>query len=37
MSLGGIPFLANDNFDAVGMPNTGGLAQSVPATNAFVV
>lgn len=38
--LAGIPFLAKDNFDAVGMPNTGGslaLAQSVPATNAFVV
>lgn len=38
--LAGIPFLAKDNFDAVGMPNTGGslaLAQSMPATNAFVV
>lgn len=39
-ALAGIPFLAKDNFDAVGLPNTGGslaLAQSMPASNAFVV
>jgi amidase len=38
--LAGIPFLAKDNFDAVGMPNTGGslaLAQSMPTSNAFVI
>lgn len=38
--LAGIPFLAKDNFDAVGLPNTGGslaLAQSMPASNAFVI
>lgn len=39
-ALAGIPFLAKDNFDAVGLPNTGGslaLAQSMPASNAFVI
>ncbi|MBB5213974.1 amidase [Parapusillimonas granuli] len=39
-ALAGIPFLAKDNFDAVGLANTGGslaLAQSMPSTNAFVV
>lgn len=38
--LAGIPFLAKDNFDAVGLPNTGGslaLAHSMPTSNAFVV
>lgn len=38
--LAGIPFLAKDNFDAVGLPNTGGslaLAKSMPERNAFVV
>ncbi|AEI83148.1 glutamyl-tRNA(Gln) amidotransferase subunit A (plasmid) [Cupriavidus necator N-1] len=38
--LAGIPFLAKDNFDVAGMPNTGGslaLNGSIPATNAFVV
>jgi len=38
--LAGIPFLAKDNFDAVGLPNTGGslaLAHSMPASNAFVI
>lgn len=38
--LAGIPFLAKDNFDAVGLPNTGGslaLAQSMPTSNAFVI
>lgn len=38
--LAGIPFLAKDNFDVAGMPNTGGslaLRSSVPASNAFVV
>lgn len=38
--LAGIPFLAKDNFDAVGLPNTGGslaLANSIPEKNSFVV
>ncbi|MFA4912034.1 MAG: amidase family protein [Burkholderiaceae bacterium] len=38
--LSGIPFLAKDNFDAVGMANTGGslaLRNSIPSSNAFVV
>ncbi|MFC4277719.1 amidase [Achromobacter aloeverae] len=39
-ALGGIPFLAKDNYDAAGMPTTGGslaLRTSAPATNAFVI
>lgn len=39
-ALGGIPFLAKDNFDVVGLPNTGGslaLASSIPSSNAYVV
>ncbi|ALM83331.1 glutamyl-tRNA amidotransferase [Bordetella sp. N] len=38
--LAGIPFLAKDNYDAAGMPTTGGslaLRTSTPATNAFVI
>lgn len=38
--LAGIPFLAKDNYDAAGMPATGGslaLRTSVPAANAFVI
>ncbi|OZI26253.1 glutamyl-tRNA amidotransferase [Bordetella genomosp. 9] len=38
--LAGIPFLAKDNYDAAGMPATGGslaLRTSIPATNAFVI
>jgi len=38
--LAGIPFLAKDNFDAVGLPNTGGsivLSTSMPNNNAHAV
>ncbi len=40
VSLGGIPFMAKDNYDTKGVLTTGGnlaLSDSVPETNAFVV
>lgn len=39
-ALGGIPFLAKDNYDTAGIATTGGsiaLAASVPSANAFIV
>jgi len=39
-TLYGIPFIAKDNYDTIGLPTTGGsvaLRHSFPLTNAFVV